>query len=88
MKVPLSGMFLKFIGLVETLGGLGLILPSLLKIKPFLTPLAAMGLLIVMIGAVVVTLMGGDVLPALSPLIAGVLCAFVAYGRTKLRPIK
>ncbi len=87
MKVPIPGSLLIFIGVLEVLGGLGLVLPSLLKIKPILTPVAAIGLAIIMIGAVVVTLMGGDVLPALSPFIVGVLCMFVAYGRLKLRPI-
>ncbi len=39
-----------------------------------------------MIGATVVTLMTGDVLMALIPLVVGLLCAFVAYGRWRLAP--
>jgi uncharacterized membrane protein YphA (DoxX/SURF4 family) len=42
---------IKLIGAVEILGGLGLILPSLSGILPWLTPLAAVGLVLVMIGA-------------------------------------
>jgi putative oxidoreductase len=39
----------RFIGASELLGGIGLLLPSLLRIRPFLTPLAALGLFIVMV---------------------------------------
>ncbi len=62
-------------------GALGLILPGFLRIRPMLTPLAAYGLLIDMIGATVVTLLGGNVAAALFPLVVGFLCAAVAYGR-------
>ena len=79
--VPLPGWFLRFIGACEILGAIGLVLPGALGIKPGLTPLAAVGLIILMIGAVVIPLVGGTVLPALFPLIVGVLLALVAYGR-------
>jgi DoxX-like family len=85
--IALPGPFLRFIGVVEVLGALGLILPGLLRIRPELTPLAAAGLLIVMIGATVVTLAVGDVAPALIPALVGLLAAFVAYGRWRLAPI-
>ena len=86
MPVALPGWFLQFIGVCEILGGLGLILPWMLKIRPGLTPLAAAGLVIIMIGAVTVTLMGGMLVLALLPLVTGVLAAFVAYGRWRLAP--
>jgi hypothetical protein len=73
--------FLRFIGVAELLGGLGLVLPGLLRTRPGLTPLAAAGLIIIMIGATVVTLMTGVVAAALISLVVGVLAAFVAYGR-------
>jgi hypothetical protein len=79
--VVLPVWFLRGIGVCETLGGLGLVLPGLTKIRPELTPLAAAGLTIIMIGATVVTLIGGLVLVALVPLLVGCLTAFVAYGR-------
>jgi uncharacterized membrane protein YphA (DoxX/SURF4 family) len=85
--VALPGLFLRFIGLAELLGGLGLILPAALRIKPILTPLAAAGLVIIMIGATVITLMGGLGAMALIPLVTGLLAAFVAYGRWRLAPI-
>ncbi|MFN2517005.1 MAG: DoxX family protein, partial [Pyrinomonadaceae bacterium] len=59
---------------------LGLILPGLLRIRPGLTPLAAAGLVIIMIGATVLTIAGDGVGPALIPLVVGILAAFVAYG--------
>lgn len=80
-QMPLPGPFIRFIGVAEVLGGLGLILPGLTGIRPGLTPLAAAGLIIIMIGAMVVTLTTNGVAPALFPLVTGLLLAFVAYGR-------
>ena len=85
--IQMPGAFLRFIAVVEILGALGLILPSLLRIRPGLTPLAAAGLVIIMIGATVVSLMIGPVVMALMPLVVGLLAALVAYGRWKLAPI-
>src|SRR5689334_2284028 len=53
--VELPGLFLRFIGVCEVLGAIGLILPRLLRIKPALTPIAAIGLAIIMIGATSIT---------------------------------
>ena len=85
--VPLPVLFLRFIGLCETLGAIGLILPSVTRIKPWLTPLAASGLIVIMIGATIITLIGGQVGPALVPLVVGSLAVFVANGRSRLAPI-
>src|SRR6267378_5386336 len=86
--VALPGWFLRFVGLAEVLGALGLILPGLLGIRPGLTPLAAAGLVIVMIGATVVTLTGGMVAVALMNVVVALLAAFVAYGRWRLAPYR
>ena len=80
--VALPGLFLRFIGVAEVLGAVGLILPGLLRIHTELTPVAAVGLGIIMIGAVAVTVMGGAIAPAAVPLVVGVLAASVAYGRS------
>jgi len=80
-SIMLPGMFVKFIGVMEILGGLGLILPGLTNIRRNLTPLAAIGLLIIMIGAVVITIMGPGVGAAIIPFVVGILCAVIAYGR-------
>jgi uncharacterized membrane protein YphA (DoxX/SURF4 family) len=87
MPVAMSGTFLQFIGVCEVLGGLGLLLPGLLRIKPGLTPLAAVGLVIIMIGATVISLMMPSPATALFPFVTGVLAAFVAYGRWRLVPL-
>jgi DoxX-like family len=79
--MPLPGLFVRFIGVAEVLGATGLILPGLLHIRTGLTPLAAAGLVLIMIGATVLTLAGGEVSLALIPLVVGLLSAFVAYGR-------
>ena len=86
-QTPLPGLFVQFIGVAEVLGALGLILPGLLRIRPGLTPLAAAGLVIIMIGATVFTLATMGAAPALFPLVVGLFAAFVAYGRWKLAPL-
>lgn len=85
-QAHLSGAFMKFIGVLETLGALGLILPGLLRIRQGLTPLAAAGLFLLMIGATVVTLMQGAGALAAIPVVVGLLCAFVAYQRWRVEP--
>jgi hypothetical protein len=77
----LSAAFLRFIAVCEVLGAIGLILPPLLRIQPGLTPLAAAGLVIIMIGATVVTLITGGIAMALFPFVVGLLLVFIAYGR-------
>jgi uncharacterized membrane protein YphA (DoxX/SURF4 family) len=81
--IMFPGWFLKFIGLCEVLGALGLVLPGLLRRQQHLTVLAAIGLTILMIGAVVTTIMGPGVAMAISPLVVGLLCVVVAYYRSK-----
>lgn len=71
----------KLIGLLEVLGGLGLILPALLRIKPELTPLAGVCLALLMAGAFVTHLVLGEYGMSLPSLVMGLLSAFVAWGR-------
>ena len=84
-SIVLPILLLRLIGLCEVLGALGLILPGITRIRRGLTPLAACGLLIIMIGAVVISVMGLGAAAAITPLVAGVLCAVVAYGRRDWR---
>lgn len=86
-QTPLPGLFTRFLGVVEVLGALGLILPGLLRIRPGLTPLAAAGLVIIMIGATVLTAKV-SIAGAVMPLVVGLLAAFVAYGRWRLAPLR
>lgn len=77
-----------FSGIVEILGGLGLILPGLTKRQTRLTPLAAAGLVLVMIGAAVFHITRGESPNIVQNIILAVLLGFVAYGRWKLRPLQ
>ena len=77
----LPGVFMKFIGLAETLGALGLVLPGIFHICERLTPLAAAGLVIIMAGAVVITIVQGQGPAAIVPALVGILAAYVARGR-------
>ena len=85
--VVLPGLLLHFIGACEILGALGLLLPALLRIKPGLTPLAAVGLAIITLGATVITLKGGVITMAVFPFVVCLLSVFVAYGRWRVAPI-
>jgi len=78
---PFPGEFIRFIGVCEVLGAVGLILPYALRILPGLTALAAAGLVVIMVGATVSTLAIGGGLLALPTLLLGLLAAVVAYGR-------
>ena len=80
----LPGAFMKFIGIAETLGALGLVLPGLFHIRERLTSLAAAGLAIIMVGAVATTIVLGQP-GAVVPGIVGVLAAYVAWGRRNAR---
>jgi hypothetical protein len=86
--VAMPGWFVRFIGVAETLGALGLILPGLLRIRPGLTPLAAAGLVVIMVSATAITVGSDAPATALLPLAVGLLAAFVAYGRWRLAPLR
>src|SRR5215213_5439729 len=72
-QIPLPGWFVRFIGVAEVLGALGLILPGLLRIKPWLTPLAAAGLVVVMVGATALTVAADGAAAGVVTLAAGLL---------------
>jgi len=74
-------------GTAEILGGLGLILPGLTGIQVRLTPLAAIGLALVMVLAVGFHVQRGEMANVPGNLLFGALAAFVAYGRLRLRPL-
>lgn len=80
---PLPAAFLKFIGVCEVTGAIGLVLPGLLRIRTDLTPLAAAGLVIIMIGATVVTVATQGAAPAALPFCVAILAATVALGRRR-----
>jgi uncharacterized membrane protein YphA (DoxX/SURF4 family) len=87
-QVRLPGWFIQFIGVCEVLGGLGLLLPGIFRIRTGLTPLAAVGLLIIVIGATTLTIIGDGLAAAIIPFVTSLLLAFVVYGRMHLAPLR
>ena len=81
----LPATFMRFIAVCELLGAIGLVLPGLLKIRRSLTPLAASGLAIIMVGATTLTLMEQPAVMAVLPFITGVLATLVARARRHWR---
>jgi hypothetical protein len=79
--------FMYFIGACECLGALGLLLPGMLRIRTWLTPLAAAGLTTIMIGATTITIIAMGALAALFPAIVGVVTVWIAYARASVVPI-
>jgi uncharacterized membrane protein YphA (DoxX/SURF4 family) len=75
-------------GTAEILGGLGLILPGLFKIQTRLTPLAGVGLALVMILAVFYHLPRGEMQNIATNLVTAAVVGFIAYGRWRLKPLK
>jgi hypothetical protein len=71
MPIRLPGLFLRFIGTAEVLGAMGLCLPGVFCVREPLIPLAAWGLVIIMIGATVYTFAGGGGPTALIPFAVG-----------------
>ena len=86
--IAVPGLFLRFIGVAEVLGALGLVLPGLLRVGRGATPLAAVGLVTIMAGATVLSIESGMVAPALIPLVTGALAAVVALGRKGWAPAR
>lgn len=72
---------IKTIGALEVAGAVGLVVPPLLGIAEWLAPLAALGLLLTMLGAVVVHVRRGETGQLMPPVVLGVLAAVVAWGR-------
>lgn len=79
---PLPGLFMRFIGIAEVSGALGLVLPGLFRVRRDLTPLAACGLVLVMIGATTLSLVMQGVGAASMPFVVGLLALGIAYGRS------
>lgn len=71
----------KAIGVLEVLAAVGLVLPAALDIAPVLVPLAALGLVMIMIGAVITRIRRHEVKFMMADLVYLVLVGFVAWGR-------
>ena len=76
----------RLIGALEVLGAIGVVLPALTGIVPWLTPLAALGLVLLMIGAALTHLRRTEYGNIAMNAVLLVLAAFVAYGRFFVLP--
>jgi DoxX-like family len=84
--IALPVPFVRFIGVAEVVGAFGLLLPGIFRIKTILTPVAALGLISIMGGAVTISFIEGGAAMASFPFVVGLLLTFIAYGRFRLAP--
>ena len=87
MNESLPRWFQLFLGVAEVLAGLGLTLPGLTRIKPWLVVWAAGGIMIVMVSATVFHVVRGEISSAIVTLVLLAIATFVAYMRHRVRPI-
>ena len=80
-QIPLA--LLKFTAIVDLLGGIGLILPALLRIKPTLTPIAAVAIIVLMVVSTIFHISRGEVSVIGANIIFALFAAFIAWGRFK-----
>ena len=85
---PIPTAFRLFLGVAEVLAAVGLTLPGITRILPWLVPCAAAGLMVVMIGATIFHATRGELSSAITTAILFVVVTFVAYMRWKVRPIR
>ncbi len=86
--IALPLWFLHFIGIAEITGAVGLIVPGLAHVRTGLTPLAALGLLVIMIGATVLTVATMGALPALLPFVVGAIVLTIGWARWRVVPLR
>ena len=79
--------FVRFVGIAEILGAIGLILPALTHIQPWLTIAAAIGLVIAMIGATILHISRKEYAGLAAPIVLLLLAAFVVLGRGMWSPL-
>ena len=87
MNASIPPAFRIFLGVAEVLAAVGLTLPGITRVLPWLVPCAAAGLMVVMIGATILHTARGEVSSAITTALLLVVATFVAYMRWKVRPI-
>ena len=87
MNASLPRWFQLFLGIAEVLAGVGLILPGLTRIMPWLVTWAAVGIMIVMVSATIYHLARGEISSAAITLLLFAMATFVAYSRHRVLPI-
>lgn len=87
LNAEFSPQFRTFLGVAEVLAGVGLILPSATRTLPWLTPLAALGVMIVALSASIFHFTRGEVGSGITTVVLFVIATFVAYMRWRVKPI-
>jgi putative oxidoreductase len=87
MNASMPRWFQLFLGVAEVLAAVGLILPGLTRIKPWLVPWAAVGIMVVMVSATVFHVVRGEISSAVITFVLLVMASFVAYMRHRVLPI-
>lgn len=87
MNASIAPAFRLFLGVAEVLAAVGLTLPGITRIQPWLVSCAAAGLVVVMIGATVLHAARGELSSAMTTAMLLVMATFVAYMRWKVKPI-
>ena len=88
MNASLPRWFQLFLGVAEVLAAVGLMLPGISRIQPWLVPSAAAGIMIVMISATVYHVMRGEMSSAGITFLLLAIATFVAYMRWRVLPIQ
>jgi uncharacterized membrane protein YphA (DoxX/SURF4 family) len=89
MNASLPRWFQSFLGVAEILAAVGLTLPGVTRVLPWLVPCAAVGVMIVMIFATIYHVYRGDpISSAVTTAVLLVMASFVAYGRWRIAPIR
>jgi len=88
MNAALPRWFQLFLGVAELLAAVGLTLPGLTRIQPWLVSCAAAGVMVVMICATIFHLMRGEVSSAITTIVLLAMATFVAYMRWRIAPIR
>ena len=87
MNASFPRWFQLFLGVAEVLAALGLTLPALSRVQPWLVSCAAVGIMIVMIGATIFHMARGEVSSAVITAVLLAMATFVAYMRWRVAPI-
>jgi uncharacterized membrane protein YphA (DoxX/SURF4 family) len=87
MNASLPRWFQLFLGVAEILAAVGLTLPGLARVQPWLVSCAAVGIMIVMIGATIYHVARGEMSSAVITAVLLALATFVAYMRWRVAPI-
>jgi hypothetical protein len=87
MNEIMSTEFRVFLGIAEVLAAVGLTLPGLTRMLPTLVPVAAAGIMIVMVAATILHMQRGEIGSAITTLVLLATATFVAYMRWRVRPI-